>query len=641
MQSEHNVSLLIEGVATNTDTFMRQLISIMFALLAVMTVGCPGGRRTATNSTKPESAKVDPWAKVAASFGKLNEMQTAEIRRVLEQLNSDLANTNETSERPTPLSAEQDKKYRDLFPGFTQDDWPEITSTSFTKLDPTYLYECLFFREAVQSLEVADLPPTERARLTFAWVCRLMYLNHSTIESQRNIAVLPPVPPSYALRRGWGSGLERAFVFLAAVQQIGLDACLIGPAGSSDKAWSYHPSGSNTNSIPPGPFWAVGIRVEKEIVVFNPWTGTPAPGPNGSIATLNQLKANPDLIKAWFTGEPGALTADVVKSSEPYLALATSAMATRWAMFEAKMGTGLNLFVDPIAFRDAFGPNVKYWCPIDAFDYCRALPMFLPTDDGGRDAKPLPEQMISKYRITQFPRALLAVPPELKNPEARMFLIGQSSGTYDNAFLTGTTLRERIARGQLNEVTREIVEKEKKFSAATQRYLTQQNNIDAVKRFVIALNDAFNAKSIDGGKSPTDFQAKTVAKQNLDRLLKDSTPQFQMLLDATVGIPSMAEATYLLAQCKQEMAERLQARADRTAAAAELAAKDPNTDPKKLAAVKAGAEKIAQLAQDSWIGARSWWERYETVKATQIVAFPGREAHAKTLSQRAANPTGK
>ena len=83
-----------------------------------------------------------------------------------------------------------------------------------------------------------------------------------------------------------------------------------------------------------------------------------------------------------------------------------------------------------------------------------------------------------------------------------MLLIGQSSGIYDAAFVSGITPRERIARGQLFEVTKDLVEKEKKFSDSARRFLTQLTNIDSVKTFAQKLNDLYYAKSIASGKSP-------------------------------------------------------------------------------------------------------------------------------------------
>lgn len=606
---------------------IRFFLCFLFAVSLVC--GCTKGVKT-TVATKIDPSKVDPWAKMTTALAKPNEQSPAEIRHVLEQLNSDIANVNDTAMRPTPLTAEQDKIYHTLFPGFSAEDWTEATGSSFSKLDPAYLQECQFFRDAVASLDSADVTQLERAKLTFAWICRLIYLNPAFVEGAQSNTVLPPMPGSYVLKRGWGSGLERAYVFLAAIQQIGLDGCLIGPPGSDSKAWFHLPSGSRPNTIPPGPFWGVGIRVDKEIVVFNPWKGIPAPGATaGAIATLSQLKAKPELLKDWYTGEPGALTASIVSSSEPFLTVPIAAISPRWQMFESKLGKNLNLFIDPIALQKEFGSNVKFWCPKEGFDFSRALASFLPTEEGGRDSQPIQQLYINQNRFVQFPRSLLTVPPEVQNPEARSMLVSMTSGIYDSSFISGATPREKIARGLYHSVTPDLVEKEKKFSAAAQRYLTQQSNREPIRKFMIALNEAYNERN------------RELQKLNLDRLLKEQVIPYQMLIDAMVGVPAAAESTYLLAICKHEVAEQLQSRADRIKRALEIGQADSNSDPKKIKTVRDSYEKAAQNAADAWMGARDWWSRYESVREMQGKAFPGRSEHAKALADRANNPAGR
>jgi hypothetical protein len=615
---------------------MRNLLFVMLAILVSLSVGCRRGAKTA--ETGRGSAVVgDPWANAVKSLGKQDEQTVSDLRRVLEQLNSELA-ASDASIRPATLAPEREKQYRELFPAYAANDWAEVTSTSFTKLDAQYLVECQFFREAVLSLDLAELSPEEKARQTFNWVCRLMYVGPSSIEGPQGPIYLPPTPGGYGLRRGWGSGLERAYAFLSALQQVGMDGCLIGPPGSDTKIWATALPDKGVNAIPPAPFWAVGVRVEKEILVFSPWRGESAPGASGRVATLSSLKANPDLVKAWFDT---SLTAEVVKSSEPYLTVPISALAGRWAIFESKLTSGMNLFIDPVALRDAFGPNVKYWCPVDTFDYSRVLPSFLPINDGGRDQGLALQQFLGQYKILQFPRSLLTVPPELQNQEAKMLLIGQTSGIYEQAFVGGVTPRERLARGQFYEVTEDLVEKEKKFSAAATRFLTQQSNTEPVRNFMKALDEACYAKSRALSQSNPDPNAIAVAQQNLDRLMKDNAGVFTMLLDSVIGLPAAAEATYLVALSKQEIAERFQARADRVAQAAAAAGVETNADPKKVAAVRDGADKAGQKAAEAWSGARYWWARYESMRETQGKAFPGRSQHAKLLSDRANRQVGR
>jgi hypothetical protein len=615
---------------------MRYLLFVSLAILTGLTAGCRRGTKTA-DTGKGIAVIGDPWANAVKSMAKQDEQSVADLRRVLEQLNSEMA-ASEAGIRPVPLSAEREKQYRELLPAFGANDWAEVTSASFTKLDTQYLAECQFFREAVQSLDLADLSPEEKARQAFNWVCRLMYVGPSMIDGPQGTIILPPSPGGYGIRRGWGSGLERAYAFLSALQQIGLDGCLIGPPGSDVKPWAISVPEKGSNAMPQAPFWAVGVRVDKEILVFSPWRGEAAPGQNGRVATLSALKANPEAVKAWFDGN---LTAGAVSTSEPFLTVPISAIALRWSMFESKLSSGVNLFIDPVAMRKAFGPNVKYWCPINTFDYSRVLPSFLPITDGGRDQGQALEQVLGQYRFLQFPRSLLIVPPELQNQEAKMLLIGQTSGMYDQAFVSGVTPRERLARGQFFEVTKDLVEKERKFSAAATRFLTQQSNTEPLRNFTKALDDACYAKSRELGKPNPDPTMLAMAQQNIEKLLKDNYGVFQMLLDSVIGLPASAESTYLLALCKQEMAERFQMRADRVAKAAAAATTETNADPKKLAAVRDGAEKAMQKASEAWAGARDWWTRYESMREAQGKAFPGRSAHAKSLAERANRQIGR
>lgn len=616
---------------------MRKSTFFVLLTLVLLTPGCRRGGG-GTQVTKA-AVKADPWARMAGAVSKFDDQTAVELRQVLEQLNSDLANSADPAVRPTPLPADRDRAYRNMFPNFTPEDWAEVNATSFTKLDAQYLLDGQLFREAVRSLEVAEAPPADRAKIAFAWVCRLIYLNPTVVDTGRGPTLMPPAPPGAVLRRGWGSGLERAYAFLAALQQLGLDGCLVGPAGRADKSWSFAPPGTPATTLPPGPFWAVGVRVEKDVFVFNPFKGEAAPGPNGAVATLAQVKVNPDLLKPWITGLSGDLTAEDVKSAEPYLAIPVSALAPRWQKFEEKLNSGLNLGVDPVALRDAFGPGTKAWCPTDPFDYGRTLAMYLPADEGGRDTSP--QSLLGQYKFTQMPRTLFSIPAELQNSDARLMLIGQSSGIYDAAFLAAPTPRERIARGQFFEATKDLVEKEKRFAQAATRYLTQQAANEPARKFAASLNDAFYAKSREMSKSSPDGAAVARIQQTIDQMMKDGANHIQQLLDATVGLPASAEATYLLAQCKHEIAERFQSRADRTTAAATAAAADPNSDPKKLAAAKDGALKATQKAADAWAQAKDWWDRYDAVREAQGKGYPGRSAHAKALADRARALAGK
>ena len=85
----------------------------------------------------------------------------------------------------------------------------------------------------------------------------------------------------------------KPIVFLALLQQMNLDACLIGPPDAGTKE-AVQPFAPNSSPVPRGPFWAVGVRTDNDVLLFDPWRGKAFPEP------LSKLKSNPDSLKAWF-----------------------------------------------------------------------------------------------------------------------------------------------------------------------------------------------------------------------------------------------------------------------------------------------------------------------------------------------------
>jgi hypothetical protein len=111
------------------------------------------------------------------------------------------------------------------------------------------------------------------------------------------------------------------------------------------------------------------------------------------------------------------------------------------------------------------------------------------------------------------------------------------------------------------------------------------------------------------------------AQRAVDQFWQEGARTFALLVSRAVADTGLAESTYLLALCKHEHAEQLQARAEQLAA-----------DPKK----KAAAEKTRAQAADAWREAKGWWDNYEPYAPTQDRAYPGRAAQAKRLADRAA-----
>jgi hypothetical protein len=93
----------------------------------------------------------------------------------------------------------------------------------------------------------------------------------------------------------------------------------------------------------------------------------------------------------------------------------------------------------------------------------------------------------------------------------------------------------------------------------------------------------------------------------------------EILLNALVARSAATEATYLLALCKHEEAERAQAAASRA------------TGPEKA--------RLEQQARDAWNVAVGAWDSF-AARSEEFAQSPERMAHAKQLTDRAKSLAG-
>jgi hypothetical protein len=176
---------------------------VVFPLLIV------GSSRPATTapSTGPRGTEdSNPLDSARAALQRQTDLPTC--RAALQQVNNHLGAARE---RPRAgLSDEQAAHLRELF-GLDDGELAEVRGGNYTPLDGQYLDLCFLLRDAARSLEVKGLPngpegkPIRPSRLdqasaAFAWVVRQLRLAPTD----------EPVPPAYALRRGWGLAGERA-----------------------------------------------------------------------------------------------------------------------------------------------------------------------------------------------------------------------------------------------------------------------------------------------------------------------------------------------------------------------------------------------------------------------------------------------
>lgn len=553
----------------------------------------------------------EPWAAAAARLSKDTEPATA--KAALGALSTDAGATGE----PLPgLDAAGLDALAALVP-LAPDDREEVRGSAFSAHDPVYLADCLYLRDAAKALALTGLPTDQRADRAFEWVCRQVYLQ-PWLRAQGGLFEATALPPTAVLRRGFGSGLERAYVFLALAQQLGLEACLIGPpdAGVQDArgsgprlAYPHRPD----VEVPRGPFWAVGVSAGADVRLYDPWRGAPVPLP------LSQLKANPDAAKDWFAdpGNVSKVTPDDARKATAFLAVPVSALSPRVARFEAKLGAqlGVKLAYDRKALealRAAFpDPKPAFWNPPgDPFAYGRAARSYVPFEMGGADRGAPGARLYEASLRDQIPATAFVLPKELTAPAAVVRLRAVAASLLAASFVEPPNPRERIQRGRFSDAARELVAKQEQYSAGLERLRTQDAaaQTEQINEWIAATNAAFD--KVARAELDKDAAALASAQTEVERGWRAAPAQW--LVDRASAEVGRAEASLLLALCKHELAERAQVRLARTP-----------TD------ARAKAD-----SQDAWATAVSAWRTYEQLASAQA-GFPGRAEHAAKLSARA------
>jgi hypothetical protein len=592
----------------------------------------------------------DPWPPAAKDLER--ETDVATCRRVLDNVTAILAANPHFPALPG-LGPTEETALRERFAGLTDADAKELHATAFTRLDPHHLTECFYLRDAAKALDVADLPPLEQAKRAFAFVCRQVYLNRWRVPVGDNrVQLMGPVPPAYVLRRGWGTGLERAVVFLAILRQLGLDGCLVGPPEAEGKPGLYAPPDKEgVLDAVKGPFWAAGVRVGPDVFLFEPWRGEAFPAPGGSgVGTLAQWKADPKLAGAWAAdgAKPWDVPAADMTAGEVYLAAPISALAPRMRVLEEKLtgAAAVNVYDDPAEVGERFvkekatAKPPKWWSPpvtVDPDDVFHGLASFLSAEEGGYAGGPGQPGRFDRFRESLLPRGLFVPAPEVTSGEAATLLTGYMNGGYLGLFLTPPTPLERLQRGNYFDAATYLTEKEREFTRNVQMFRVAQQLPPVLREFVANLNATYT--ELQRARANRDAAAESAARSDLDALWA-KRDLVGLLTIRGMAEPALAEATYLLALCKHEAADRASGRADRARSAAAAAAADPKADPAKVQAIKDRAATARADATAAWREASTWWQQFQTVKRAQQGAYPGRVEHATGLTVEAARRAG-
>jgi len=212
---------MIPAASSSDSSAPRRSFAGAFALalagaaVALSSVSCSKPPKPSADVQGQAGPKVEPWKAAAARLRKDTDASAA--KGALGLL---------SGEKIPPTPDDALAAIGALVP-LSDADRDELRPAAFTPHDAAYLADCFYLRDAARSLGVSGVPPERQADLVFAWVCRQVYLQPWPRPFGAGYEPTA-LPPTALLRRGFGSGLERMYVFLALLQQLELDGCLIG-----------------------------------------------------------------------------------------------------------------------------------------------------------------------------------------------------------------------------------------------------------------------------------------------------------------------------------------------------------------------------------------------------------------------------
>jgi hypothetical protein len=273
-------------------------------------------------------------------------------------------------------------------------------------------------------------------------------------------------------------------------------------------------------------------------------------------------------------------------SSEIYLAPSLSAIAPRMSVLQDEfLGNSIrvNLAVSPSQSQEHWQKAVANKRPVKfAHELMGLSRRFLPPEEGGIDKSKriLPIVMFSSTQGIATPSFLRELPPTMANDyemryRSRFIQLAQESGHP----------RDDILRGRLTRASDSLVKEMDQAKDAKQGYLSQKDEIDTFLRewrphFIEA-----KALTIQSPQDPG-------ARENFDAVRKEGEKVLGILFSGEAAESILAEATYQMGLCMQEIAERRQARIERLT---------KNGKPSEIDVAK---------ANEAWTTALTWWQSY-------------------------------
>jgi hypothetical protein len=490
-----------------------------------------------------------------------------------------------------------------------KDELAELDRSAYTLLDAHHLDQCFLLRDVARSLPPSGGTPPEEAAAAFRWVVRQVRLQEG---------MFPVVPPEFALRRGWGTPLDRALVFVSLLEQLDTLESRAGRQPLRGCLVCWPPARPND----PPQVWACGVMVgdEPNLYLFDPRVGLPLPGREGNgVATLAEVRKDPGLLSALTVDpdNPYDVTAERAREAEIYHYVPLSALAPRMRFFQDTIlprTQRVALAVNAAAERknlDAAAAACDNPVPVKPWPRgSEDLRAFLPRAEGGSD-KPGPNTPAQGFALELVPRAYM--PPFFQDQARFPVNIGlgqwawQEFATPFLAFsLDKEGARELMLRGHQDEAIKKLYG-ERETTADNMNAVKQLERDPAeltqrVNGWVDEALEAFAAQlKAEQHKDPG---AAAAAKVKLDAVWKSPTAEdVKTLLHGAAARKRRPETTYYLALCKHALAELAQARSA------------PGADP-----------------APEWGEALDWWEKYMRQYSGDPEAWAARRQHGLVLA---------
>jgi hypothetical protein len=601
--------------------FVR-FLPIFIYLSLVFLCGC-GNRSNTPGKQVATDAKDDP---VAAALQRLQrDSDPGACREALQAIDAAI-----TANDPRPTAAEQDLKKLGEFARLNAEELRAIAAKEFSTVDSEYLTECLLLRDAVRSLELDKLKfsDEQKAAIVFAWLCRQVYVIEEGLQPPEWTRQPPPpvvpAPTWSVLQEGSGSALDRANAFVGLLRQVGLDGCLVGPPDLANTRSLTVTANPNDRPIL-APVRAAGVRIGKEILLFDPKRGQPITGNNGGpIATLAQMRAKPEAYATWL--KSANISADEVKNWEIYLIgpLSSSAPRMAWLQQQLAATNPVILSFDPITVFDRFKAqalatgslaDVKctYWNPAnDMLSPTRVLAAYNQEFRGpdGRSSSPLK----IAFRHSRFPSAFIPSPNTggvLLEGKAFELITATFEREFAPVFLVSGSPRDMLLRGQFSNALASLDDLYRTNASHRDRVARETNLEGALKEWSDRASPIFAAVISAERSGDAGSLAKAAADQ--DQFLKSPASERMIMLVRRRSAPLLcAEAKYLIALVMHERAERIQARLERA----------PNAD-------------LKNEAVKTWENAIDNWKVFINNFPELAEYYQPRFEHARELQQRA------